>query len=206
MSSSIPRFVATLAVTGSLIFGALPAHALLIVDGSTYQMTYRTTATPNEFLATLIVDTGAYSGGGVFLDAVAIKFASSLASVQLLDAPGGTADWLLNTGGLNAKGCSLKGDGFICADGQANDGNGVPVPYPDKYEFLFDVKTGGAPLGTAAADNDVKAYYVNNQGQKIGSLVSQGVDMTTVPEPGTLLLLGSGLVGLGGVAWRRRRG
>jgi hypothetical protein len=205
MTTSMLRLAAMLALAGSLIFGALPAHALLIVDGSTYQMTYSTTATPNEYLVTLIVDTSAYSGGGVFLDSVAIKVSDSIASADLLQAPGGTGEWSLKAGGLNANGCSLSGNGFVCADGKANDGKGVAVPYAEEYEFLFDLNTGGSPLGTAAADNDIKARYVDSQGQKVGSLVSQGVDMTTVPEPGTLLLLSSGLAGLGGLAWRRNR-
>ena len=194
-----------LALIGGLFFSDVPAYALLIVEGSTYSMSYATTG-PNEYRVTLDIDTSGYNGGGLFLDEVAIKVSSSLSSVSLFDAPGGRPDWNLQAGGLNANGCNGKGQGYICLD-YIGDGWGVPVKpvNNESYTFEFKLDTGGGALETAAANNDIKAGYVDDSGKKVGSLVSQGVDMTTVPEPSTLLLFIFGLTGLAGSMWRRDR-
>ena len=87
------------------------------------------------------------------------------------------------------------------------DGWGVPVKpvNNESYTFEFKLDTGGGALETAAANNNIKARYVDDSGKKVGSLVSQGVDMTPVPEPSTLLLVIFGVTGLAGSMWRRDR-
>ncbi len=103
-------------------------------------MTYSPTANGDEYLVTLTVDTSLYSGGGTFLDAVAIKLSQALTSATLTEAPGGIADWDLHTGGLSAGGCNGQGQGFLCTEGLANGGLGIPVPHAGGYEFVFDLE------------------------------------------------------------------
>ena len=49
----------------------------------------------------------------------------------------------------------------------------------------------------------IKAQYTDASGNKIGDLVSEDLTLQLVPEPTTLLLVGSVLAGLG--IWTRKR-
>jgi len=174
-------------------------------QGSIYTLSYSGFALPDfdplheTFGITLTIDTSGYWGGGVAIDAVAIKVSPSVFSSSLVTAPGGVGNWVLVPGGLNAGGCSGNGGGFDCADWIAL-GPGASVG--GILAWTFDQTINNNTLITSPLGDSIKARYVNANGNKIGALVSEAITLQT-PEPSTLLLLGSGLAGLG--LWGRKR-
>jgi len=156
------------------------------------------------FAITLDVDTSGYTGGGSFLDQVAVKVSSSLLGASLVGAPGGVANWNLSPGGINASGCSGSGSGFECADSVVlNGSNAVPGGI---LSWVFDITMGTGALLTGLNQDSVKGRFVDASGNKIGDLVSENVTITTsVPEPEIYAMLAAGLGLMGFVARRRQK-
>jgi hypothetical protein len=184
-------------------------------QGSIYTLSYSGTplssdATTETFRISLDIDTTNYNGGGLFIDAVAIKV-SPTSTATLFAAPGGTGLWTLGPGGISAIGCDGSGGGFQCADLNSVSDPAVAVPTSTILTWTFDVTV---PTGTLTPLTSViKARYVDGtfdpdhpQQSKVGALVSEDITLQTkVPEPATLMLLGAGLAGIGLSQWKRRK-
>jgi hypothetical protein len=175
--------------------------------GSTYTLTYTSTANPNVFDVNLAVDATGYTGGNTnLLNAVSLKIVSQdsdITAVSLLSAPATFSS--TQTGSLNANGCSGNGGGFFCSESSTN---GLQVGHSgDVYNFLYQVSlTSPSDLFLNANEASVRVLYVTSAGQQSG-ITSENITLqpgtSPVPEPTSFVLMGSGLLGLAGAVRRK---
>ncbi len=153
----------------------------------------------STYAITYTIDTTGYTGGGAFINTVAVKvtsfkYSSMPGSFSLVQAPGGVANWTAQAGGLNANGCDGSGAGFLCAQ----DDHTAPVP-KGTYTWVFDITIPTGQLDTGSNGASIKAEYVDASGHKVGALVSEDLTLSTtpVPEAAPTVLLGMALLGVG---------
>jgi hypothetical protein len=188
------------------------AHADTVTDlGTSYSLSYKTTTIPNQYAVALSVDTSGFRGG-IGLHAVSLVLARTDGSnVAASDgsynhsAPG--FDFATGAASVSASGCDGTGSGYCFAGGEYGESTGLAQ---DVYMFDFLVTLpNNVMLSTAVGADQVRAVYLFPDGLVHSAITSKNITLSLepslapVPEPSTLLLMSTGLLGLG-LMWRRR--
>lgn len=209
------RNLAFVPITAALVGFAAPAAADSF-QGSFWGLSYSGSPLADSdplhetFRITLGVDLAGYTGGGSFLDQVSLKVSPSVFAASLVSAPVALADWTLQSGGINASGCSGNGGGFNCANStlSLNGGKGVAVGNPSQHSWVFDITVNNGALITSVLGDSVKGRFVDSGGNKVGALVSEAMTLhttTPTPEPEIYAMLLAGFSVLGFAARRRKQ-
>jgi hypothetical protein len=202
-------FIKSLAIMAMLAYGHT-SYAADSFQGTIWSLSYSGAALADSdplhetYRVTLDVNTSGYTGGGSFIDQVAVKVSSSLYGASLVSGPGGASNWSISNGGIGAYGCTGNGGGFECADGLILAGN-TAVP-GGTYSWVFDLTMDNGLLFTGLLESSVKGRFVDANGRKVGALVSENVTLTSpVPEPEIYAMMGLGLGLIGWVGRRKKR-